>query len=362
MSAITGRMTPSPTPPQNNDALINVLNATVQNWAEEVAPTPEYTQRVTAMQLFYSFTETPNATTLELKDLQLTSLPDIFNNEQFRKLTTLDISKNNLTALPNSLSALENLTKLIVHSNQLQSIDKEILRLPKLEVLNVIKNPDLKLLPGHALIMKPEVLYQLPRRLFMTAYEVQVDRGATDLEETPKERLESYAFNALLAKRLLNEPLRVTKESLIATTTEAYFILNQPTEDFSPQIATTELNRLLNPQDKESILSFFLEEFIPFPRHSCSIVELPIALELVYLYTMHTIIIDYARSHYMTPFDIQNAKTEIENSLPPQSHPDVLLKQQALLRTLGSSILATVTLENEEQQYYSDYDIEDIDN
>src|SRR3989338_5707822 len=78
---------------------------------------------------------------LDLSSLSLTSLPPIFNTDPFiKRLTKLDISRNQLTSLPAEIGGLQALQELNVASNRLTSLPAEIGGLQALQRLNVYNN------------------------------------------------------------------------------------------------------------------------------------------------------------------------------------------------------------------------------
>ncbi len=82
---------------------------------------------------------------LNLRERGLTALPDDLS-PLAEKLRVLDVSKNALTALPESLGTLRRLTRLIVSENQLAALPDVFGDMPELKVLDVRRNK-LKALP-----------------------------------------------------------------------------------------------------------------------------------------------------------------------------------------------------------------------
>ena len=60
-------------------------------------------------------------------------------------LTEIDLSDNQLTLLPNEISAFTNLRKLYLHNNQLTELPEEIVELNNLTTLAIYNNPNLTL-------------------------------------------------------------------------------------------------------------------------------------------------------------------------------------------------------------------------
>lgn len=84
------------------------------------------------------FNFVPNMRILNVSKNSLTVLPDTIAN--LRLLEELNVSKNSLGELPHYLSLLPELSVLDAHANNLKSIPKSLLRTPKLRVLNLSSN------------------------------------------------------------------------------------------------------------------------------------------------------------------------------------------------------------------------------
>jgi internalin A len=80
----------------------------------------------------------PDATTLDLSNRNLTSLPAEVT--ELTNLTSLDLSNNQLTNVPFELTRLMNLTSLSMRGNQLRSVPDEIMRLTNLTSLSLRDN------------------------------------------------------------------------------------------------------------------------------------------------------------------------------------------------------------------------------
>ena len=79
-----------------------------------------------------------NLTSLDLSNNLLTSLPDSI--EQLTNLTSLNLSNNSLTSLPESIEQLTNLTSLSLSSNSLTSLPESIRQLTNLISLDLSNN------------------------------------------------------------------------------------------------------------------------------------------------------------------------------------------------------------------------------
>jgi internalin A len=78
------------------------------------------------------------ATELDLRNMQLTELPDSLG--QLTQLTELNLSNNQLTTLPDWLGQLSQLRTLTLFSNQLNSLPESIGQLANLVVLSIFRN------------------------------------------------------------------------------------------------------------------------------------------------------------------------------------------------------------------------------
>jgi predicted ATPase len=77
-------------------------------------------------------------TSLNLSDNQLTTLPDSLG--QLTQLTSLNLSDNQLTTLPDSLGQLTQLTSLNLSNNQLTSLPDSLINLKQIQNLNLNRN------------------------------------------------------------------------------------------------------------------------------------------------------------------------------------------------------------------------------
>ncbi|KAG6559491.1 E3 ubiquitin-protein ligase ipaH9.8 [Candidatus Rhabdochlamydia oedothoracis] len=112
----------------------------LKTWVE-TAPRGE--ARITAQEkirAFLGLSGFQRKETLDLTNLNLTSLPDIFNNPCFNQLKHLDLSSNQLRTLPASFGELQALTNLDLSSNQLTTLPKSFGNLQALTQLCLSSN------------------------------------------------------------------------------------------------------------------------------------------------------------------------------------------------------------------------------
>jgi Leucine-rich repeat (LRR) protein len=86
-----------------------------------------------------SITKLVNLTELNLTDNKLATIPDSIT--KLGNLTSLDLSSNQLTTIPDSITKLVNLTSLDLSSNQLTTIPDSITKLVNLTFLYLDNNP-----------------------------------------------------------------------------------------------------------------------------------------------------------------------------------------------------------------------------
>ena len=109
------------------------LQAILDGWATEVASGEN---RQEARGRIIGFLNERSQSKLELSNLQLKTLPPIFNTEPFiNRLGHLDLSKNQLTALPAAIGNLHVLKVLYVSDNPLIELPAEIGNLQVLDVM-----------------------------------------------------------------------------------------------------------------------------------------------------------------------------------------------------------------------------------
>ncbi|NWW78465.1 LRC40 protein, partial [Climacteris rufus] len=112
-------------------------------WRINVDP-PEEAQQNLSFGAAERWWEQADLTKLILASNQLQSLSE--DVQLLPALTTLDVHDNQLTALPSALGQLENLQKLDVSHNKLRSLPEELLQLPRLRSL-LLQHNELSLLP-----------------------------------------------------------------------------------------------------------------------------------------------------------------------------------------------------------------------
>jgi hypothetical protein len=78
---------------------------------------------------------------LNLSDLNLTSLPDVFNYQGFQRLRHLNLKDNHLEVLPDSFGNLQGLADLYLCGNQLQVLPDSFGNLTTLYMLYLQGNP-----------------------------------------------------------------------------------------------------------------------------------------------------------------------------------------------------------------------------
>ena len=127
---------------------------------------------------------------LDLSSLGLTELLPSLG--QLTELQTLNVSRNQLAALPNAISRLAKLRFLSVRSNQLASLPEAIIQLPQLQMLDV---------SGNHLTGLPEAIIQLPQLQML-------DISGNHLMSLPEAigRLDRLAILSLARNRLTALP------------------------------------------------------------------------------------------------------------------------------------------------------------
>jgi GTPase SAR1 family protein/3',5'-cyclic AMP phosphodiesterase CpdA len=85
-----------------------------------------------------SITRLQNLTMLDLRYNNITKIPD--NITRLQNLTELDLSENNITKIPDSITRLQNLTELDLSENNITKIPDSITRLQKLTTLYLRNN------------------------------------------------------------------------------------------------------------------------------------------------------------------------------------------------------------------------------
>ena len=121
-----------------NNVVGNEIETSLRNWENENAPGED---RQIAAQRIRGFLNNTSQSSLDLSNLSLSTLPSIFNSDPFvTRLTMLDVSRNQLTALPEAIGELQALQTLFVVHNQLRALPEAIGELRALQWLDVSWN------------------------------------------------------------------------------------------------------------------------------------------------------------------------------------------------------------------------------
>jgi Leucine-rich repeat (LRR) protein len=151
-SASAAAVNPSPQHAQkasgrNQEGAPN-LTQILSDWVR-VAPDREQRQRQEAANRINEFLSTPDATDLNLSDLNLSSLPSVFQlrKEFSTRLEELFLNGNELVALPAEIGQLRALQRLYIVDNQLVALPAEIGRLQALQCFYIAGN-QLRALPA----------------------------------------------------------------------------------------------------------------------------------------------------------------------------------------------------------------------
>ncbi|MBM3207947.1 MAG: hypothetical protein FJZ57_05005 [Chlamydiae bacterium] len=111
------------------------LQSKLKEWAGD------NTNQLNAAQKIHDFIENPSSSRLDLSNLNLESLPDIFDHSVCRyRLRDFIVSQNNLVYLPESICNMEGLMVLYLSGNKLQAIPARIGNIRNLTNLSLEKN------------------------------------------------------------------------------------------------------------------------------------------------------------------------------------------------------------------------------
>ncbi len=155
-----------------------------------------------------------NATSLDLSNLQLSSLPDVFlpnlsGNARFlNNIQKLNLKGNNFTGIPEPIKNLRSLEELNLEDNQIAALPKEALeKLITLQVLN-LKGNQIAVLPENIfdnlkalqnLDLGNNQIRELPKNIFDHLKLIALSLKANELKALPE------SFNKLLPSlRMLN--------------------------------------------------------------------------------------------------------------------------------------------------------------
>ncbi|MGL5264348.1 MAG: NEL-type E3 ubiquitin ligase domain-containing protein, partial [Candidatus Rhabdochlamydia sp.] len=115
-----------------------LLDAHLKNWKEEALPEENREEAINRIVIFF---KTEEKDSLDLSNLDLCSLPDIFNYPRFvYKLKKLHLSNNQLTSLPESLGNLKALQQLKLNFNQFTNFPEFLRNLQTLTILDLSFN------------------------------------------------------------------------------------------------------------------------------------------------------------------------------------------------------------------------------
>ncbi|SAL97103.1 hypothetical protein [Absidia glauca] len=149
-------------------------------------------------------------TTIHLEGNQLTHLPE--NLWHLTGLVKLNLGGNQLTTLPPDLGRLIALEELYLHDNRLCSLPSQIGRLKRLKVLDVMRNPDLRTLPGE--LVHPSRSLWVDRNpcqpipnVFPSLFHLCAQLAGPSLATTDNNNLPLYLFDSLTKADLASSPV-----------------------------------------------------------------------------------------------------------------------------------------------------------
>ncbi|MBP9842049.1 MAG: hypothetical protein KBC64_06460 [Simkaniaceae bacterium] len=134
---------------QNPDSLQDILDlallkTTLATWVIE---SPEGEGRIIARDRIFDYLNTPLENTLNLAELSLTALPDIFHLLKLRNTSRLSLRGNQLTFLPQSMQHLLALDSIDLENNKFNLFPSILSKLNQLKDVNLCENPCMTGLP-----------------------------------------------------------------------------------------------------------------------------------------------------------------------------------------------------------------------
>lgn len=163
------------------------FNEILKDW-EKASPKDENRKEAVIRIKKFAFINKP---CLDLSNLQLSSLPNIFLEDlsgayRFLNMQELNLKDNKLTFLPESIKNLKSLQKLNLEGNQITALPKEALE--KLITLHVLN------LKGNQIAVLPENIFDNLKAL------LNLDLGNNQIRELPENIFDHLKLNTLSLK------------------------------------------------------------------------------------------------------------------------------------------------------------------
>jgi hypothetical protein len=146
--------------------------------------------------------ELKNLTTLDLSDNEISEIPDAI--AELKNLTTLDLSDNEISEIPDAIAKLKNLTELFLYDNQISEIPDIISELKNLKVLHLGRNQineisdaiaELKNLTG--LYLRGNKISKIPDAISELKNLTTLDLSSNQISEIPVAILELKILKTL---------------------------------------------------------------------------------------------------------------------------------------------------------------------